>query len=73
MKYLIWKQYSKLVLSHKETLETLKSDYIYLLEKIRLYHHARRTIIKDVLIPLKLLVSEYQKLQFPAAAQLPFP
>lgn len=73
IKYLIWKQYLKLVLSQHETFDILKSDYIYLSEKIRLHHHARRTIMKDVLTPLKLLVSEYQKLQFPAAAQLPFP
>lgn len=37
MKYLIWKQYSKFVLSKQEFLDILKSNYIYLLEEIHLH------------------------------------
>lgn len=38
-----------------------------------IYCHTRRTIMKDVFTPLKLLVREYQKLQFSNFKHVPFP
>lgn len=38
-----------------------------------IYCQTRRTIMKDVFTPLKLLVKEYQKLQFSNVKQVSFP
>lgn len=38
-----------------------------------IYCQTRRTIMKDVFTPLKLLVREYQKLQFSNFKHVPFP